>query len=205
MLTSTFCLFAILMVSVRCGQEEERAEQSEQQKTPMLQKDTEQAVPTGLIGIANPSFEKDAKGWVGDNAIIKRVRVSRLAPDGNYALECASQGKLWDRVLYGCERANVCDNEALPARPGVVYRVSVWVKGVSNYNGVSVVLQVIGDDGKPLGNPKKADLSRKWQEIRIDVRTRPDTRFLGVQIVKNENEKRTVFLVDNLRIESFSK
>ena len=141
---------------------------------------------------------------MGHSAIIKRVRVSGAAPDGDYALECASQGKLGDGVLYGCVKANVCDKEALPARPGVVYRVSASVKGVSNYAGVAVLLQVIGDDGRPLGNPEKASLSKKWQRIEVDVKTRPNTRFLGVQIVKNENEEKVVFLVDNLRVESFS-
>jgi hypothetical protein len=149
--------------------------------------------------VANPSFEENDSGWMAHNSTTERVGGEGLAAEGLYALKCATEGQLYDGVLYGCAKANVCDVKTLPCEPGAAYAVSVMVKGVSNFEGVRLQLQVIGGAGESFGTAK-TQLDGSWQKLSLTVTTKADTTFLGAQIVKDKNDAPATFLIDDLRV-----
>lgn len=153
---------------------------------------------------ANPLFLEGIEGWKAAGGAIERVSGNGFVEEGKYALKCSSGRGAWNGVLYGCEKTNTCDAKTLPCEAITQHTVSVTIKGISDYQDVIMQLHVIGDAKENFGTAKVA-LNDSWQKISMNFATKPETKFLGVQIVKYNNDRPAVFLVGELQVLPASK
>lgn len=209
-LISLFCASSLLVATVGCGPAGEKGDAPGQGQvsasgTPNLTAPPEvmPKVTTPNI-VKNSSLETDDKGWYGD--AIKRISGPANAHTGNFGLLVDGDPYKWGGARYGAVGDHECDETTVPIDASKDYVVSVWVKGVENYDEVRVQLQAIGSNQAVFGASKgKMPLSNQWQQVVHRFRPKEDTKFVGFDIIKVNDDKPAKFVIDDLELHAVPK
>jgi len=77
--------------------------------------------------------------------------------------------------------------------------VSLEVRGVANWQGIRLVVNVIDQQHRRLAE-QLVDLTDTWQPVSLTVPTRPDSTHAAVQLVKVKTPAPVIFEVRHIRI-----
>ncbi|HOV61847.1 MAG TPA: CmcI family methyltransferase [Candidatus Hydrogenedentes bacterium] len=119
--------------------------------------------------------------------------------DGIRCVTFEGDKHLWGGLLLGCVRSNQCDGSTLPCRAGQSGMVSLEVRGVANWQGIRLVVNVIDQQHRRLAE-QIVDLTDTWQPVSLTVPTRPDSTHAAVQLVKVKTPVPVIFEVRHIRI-----
>ncbi|HPO30666.1 MAG TPA: hypothetical protein PKX28_05465, partial [Candidatus Hydrogenedentes bacterium] len=119
--------------------------------------------------------------------------------DGIRCVTFEGDKHLWGGLLLGCVRSNQCDGSTLPCRAGQSGMVSLEVRGVANWQGIRLVVNVIDQQHRRLAE-QLVDLTDTWQPVSLTVPTRPDSTHAAVQLVKVKTPAPVIFEVRHIRI-----
>jgi cephalosporin hydroxylase len=155
------------------------------------------------MGFLRRLQKPDASAWQASASVLESGTDDRPSGGEPVSVVCTTlEGDrgVWGGLTMGCERNNVCDGKTLECSPASAYRLRFYLKGVANWAGVNVALNVIDDAHQRL-NETVLELKSDWTRIELDFATRQSSRFLGVQLVKARSPIPAVFTVKGLQID----
>lgn len=158
-------------------------------------------VPPGTNLVQNSSVESNTAGWMSmfnNSAESCRVQDPNCAHSGQWGLLVKGSKFEWDGVHYGTTNTNQTDDETLAVEPNTTYVVTAWVKGIKDFEGVTVWLSpMTSPNGEQFYGPK-TDLTQDWQRIEYTFTTQTEVHYAGIRVIKYNNPQPASFAVDDL-------
>gem|GEM_PF-642375 len=133
-----------------------------------------------MPGIVNAGFNNGLSGWRGLDSITTDYANVK---EGTASLKFAS----------GSLGGNISANDRIPANGRAQYNISAWFyNNFTNSAGkITILLMEFGEDGPPLAyNFLEATEQRgsgAWFNKSLDFTTRPNTRYMSIQVMFNDS------------------
>lgn len=148
--------------------------------------------------VFNSSFEENISGWTAYHAFLALSSGDSIS--GNASLEITTGDNLFAGALYAMANVHRPERKTIPCKPKTRYSLSAWIKGVANYEGLSINMIPVGDDPEHLGG-KKVRLTDAWQLVEYGFETESNTKSLGIRFQKaNDNRSDATIRIDEVEL-----